>query len=122
MIISTSSHNLRLTEDICEYVESAVRDEFGHVADHVVSIDARIEAVHNIRDRYDMRAVLRVDLRNHHSVRTEIQDDNLYAAVRRGARDSVRAVDRQLQHSRNVNSNRLPNKFLAFGRFPAPNV
>ena len=31
MIISTSSHNLRLTEDICEYVESAVRDEFGHV-------------------------------------------------------------------------------------------
>lgn len=121
MIISTSSYNVQLTDATCEYVESALRDRLGRVATHVVSIDARLEAVPGNRGRHDFRAILRVDLRNHRALVTEIQDDNLYAAIRRGARDAARAVDRQLQHSRKVTGQRLPGKFSAFGRYPATN-
>lgn len=122
MIISTSSHTMHLTEDICEYVESALRHEFGRVADHVVSVDARLESIRDSRGRCDLQAVLRVDLSNHRHVVTEIRDDNLHAAVRRSAKASVRAVDRQLAHSRQTTDMRIPDKIHAFGRFPAPNV
>lgn len=122
MVISTSSHNLRLTEDICKHVETSLRDELGHVSDQVVSVDARLEAVDGLRDDCDMKAVLRVDLRNHRNIVSEIQANNLYTAIRRGARDSARAVDRQLRHSSRITGQRHPEKFHAFGRFPAPNV
>ncbi len=122
MVISTSSHNVHLTEDICDYVEDTLRSEFGDAADHVVSVDARLEAIHSIRDRYDMKAVVRVDLRNHRALVTEIQDDNLYAAIRRSAVDSARAIDRQLQHSRQVSGASTPYKFHLFGRYPAANL
>lgn len=122
MVISTSSHNVHLTDELCEYVESALREQFGHVSDHVVSVDARLEAIHSIRDRHDMKAIVRVDLRNHRALATEIVDDNLYAAIRRSAADSARAVERQLEHSRQINGQRLPEKFHTFGRFPAANI
>jgi ribosome-associated translation inhibitor RaiA len=122
MIISTSSDNVQLTDDICAYVEDTLRTEFGHVADHVLSLDARLEAISSIRGRCDMKAVVRVDLRNHRSLETEIVDDNLYAAIRRSAEDSARAVDRQLQHSRRITDQPAPAKFHAFGRYSASNL
>ena len=122
MVISTSSHNVHLTEDLCDYVESELRSQFGHVSDQVVSVDTRLEAIQNLRDRHDMKAVVRVDLRNHRTLSTEIVDDNLYAAVRRSVADSVRAVDRQLAHSRQINSQRPPEKYHALGRHPAANI
>lgn len=122
MFISTSSHNVQLTEDICDYVEHTLRREFGDAAEHIVSVDARLEAVHGMRDRCDMKAVVRVDLRNHRSLEAEIVDDNLYAAIRRGAEDSARAVDRQLEHSRRVTDQPVPAKFHAFGRYSASNL
>ena len=122
MVISTSSHNLRLTEDVCEHVESVLRNEFVHVAEHVVSVDARLESVHDSRDCSNVKAVVRVDLGNHRSVVAETQDDSLATAVQRSAIDSARAVDRQLQHFTRPTDQRFPAKFHAFGRFPAPNV
>ena len=122
MIISTSSHNVQLTDDICEYVEDTLRKEFGDMADQVMSVDARLEAIHSIRDRYDMKAVIRVDLRNHRALVTEIQDDNLYAAIRRSAADSARAVSRQVQQSRELVGQRSPGLFHAFSRYSASNL
>lgn len=89
MIISTSSHNVLLTDDICEYVENSMRMAFGRLADRVVSIDTRLESVHGMRDRSDMKAAVRVDLRNDRTLVTEIRDDNLYSAIRRAATDSA---------------------------------
>lgn len=122
MIISTSSNNVQLTDAICEYVESALHKELGDSADHVVSVDARLEAIQHTRERFDMKAVLRIDLRKHRNLVTEIQDTDVYTAIRRSARDSARAIRRQLQHSSQVTSQRLPGKFHAFGRYPAANV
>lgn len=122
MVVSTSSHNVQLTEDICDYVQDTLRSELGNAADQVVSVDARLEAIHGIRDRYDMKAVVRVDLSNHRALVTENQDDNLYAAIHRSAADSARAIHRQLQHSRTVSGDSMPYKFHVFGCYPAADV
>ncbi len=122
MIISTSSHNVQLTDDICEYVEETLRNEFGHVSDRVTSIDARLEAIHGTRDRYDIKAVVRVDLRNREALVTEVQDKDLHAAVRRGAADSARAFGRQARHSRELSGQRSPGMFHAFSRYSASNI
>jgi ribosome-associated translation inhibitor RaiA len=122
MIISTSSHNVKLTDDICAYVEKTLRSEFGRVADDVVSVDARLEAIHNVRDSSAMKAVVCVTLRSHRALVTEVQDGNLYRAIRRSAVDSARAIDRQVLHARQVTGQRVTDKIHAFGRYPAPTI
>ena len=89
MIISTSSHNVLLTDHICEYVENCMSKAFGQLADDVVSVDTRLEAVNDDRGRGELKAHVRVDLRNRRHLVTEIRDDNLYTAVRRAANDSA---------------------------------
>ncbi|MDJ0905260.1 MAG: HPF/RaiA family ribosome-associated protein [Woeseiaceae bacterium] len=122
MVISTSSHNVHLTDKLCEYIQGALRERFRRFGDHVVSVDARLEAIDGRRDRHDIKAIIRVDLRNHRALATEIVDDSLYAAIRRSATDSARAVARQLSHSRQVNGQRPLEKFHALGRYTAANI
>ena len=98
MIISTSSHNVQLTEDIYEYVEDTLQHALGRVAGDVVSIDTRLETVRNPRNRLDVKATVRVDLRDRGALVTESRDDNLYTAIRRGAANSARAIRDRLQH------------------------
>jgi ribosomal subunit interface protein len=121
MIISTSSHNVLLTDDICAYVESCMCKSFGRLADRVMSVDARLEAVRRTRDRNKMRVAVRVDLRDHRTLVTEISDDNLYAAIRRGANDSARSTGRLLQRSREV-VGRRPGKAISFDRYSTANI
>ena len=85
MIISTSSHNIQLSDDICQYAEDVLWKELQQVADHIVSVDVMLQANGKERGKHGMQAVVRIDLRNHRSLVTEILDNNLYAALRRGA-------------------------------------
>lgn len=81
MIVSTSSHNVQLTEDICEYVDDMLRKEFGSIANDVESIDARLDAPQGSNPK----VVVRVDLRDQQALVTEGSGDNLQAAIRRAA-------------------------------------
>jgi ribosome-associated translation inhibitor RaiA len=122
MIISASSHNVQLTDEICEYADNVLNSELGHVADQVMSVDVRLEATQDVPARRDMKAVVRVDLRNHRPLVFEIEDNDLHAAIRRGAADSARAVERQVQYSQRLVGQPMPEKFHVFGRYPAPNL
>ena len=118
MIISTSSQNVQLTEEICEYVEDVLRKEFRSSAEHVASIDARLDIVHGS----DPKMVVRVDLCDQQVLVTESSGNSLYAAIRRGAADSAHAVDGHLPRSRQVNERGPSRKYLAFGRYSAANI
>ena len=123
MIISTSRHNLKLTDDLCEYVVDKLREAFAQVADQVVSYDARLHACLGISGRSPAKAVvLRVDVQNKRPFVAEARDENFYAAIRRGAADSARAVNRQLERSRDVIGRRQAGKYLAFDRYSAANI
>ena len=118
MIISTSSQNVQLTEEICEYVEDALRNEFRSSSEHVASIDARLDIVHGSGPKM----VVRVDMRDQQAFVTESSGKSLYAAIRRGAADSAYAVHGHLPRSRQVNERGQSRKYLAFGRYSAANI
>lgn len=122
MIISTSSHNVPLTDELCEYVEDTLRKEFGYIADRVVSVDVRLDAFHGIREPGDAGVSVRVDLRDHGALVTETRDGDLHTAIRRGAAGAARAVDRRQQHARGFSRQRRPGKGLAFRRYSVANV
>ena len=122
MIISTSSHNVPLTDELCEYVEDTLHKAFGQTADRVVSVDVRLDAFHGVRKPGDAGVSVRVDLRNHGALVTETRDGDLHTAIRRGAADSARAVDRLKQHARGSTRQRRPGKRLAFRRYSVANA
>lgn len=106
MIISTSSHEVQLADDICDFVEHSMRNAFGQLADRVLSVDARLEVIYSAGSRKELKAVVRVDLRDHRALVTEVEKDNLRVAIRRSAIDSARATDRLLQNSPEVTGHR----------------
>ncbi len=61
MVILTSSHKVHLTDRLCEYVQLALGEHFGRFGEHVVSVDARLEAIGGCRDRHGTKAIIRVD-------------------------------------------------------------
>lgn len=119
MIISTSSRNVQLTPELCEYIENTLLFGLSGAAEEVVSLDAMVEA---LGGNSAVKAVIRVDLRNLDSLSTEVRDDSLYTAIRRGTEDIARAIDRQLQPASQVTAQRLPEKSYAFAGHSAPTV
>ena len=68
-----------------------------------------------------MKATVRVDLRDHRTFGTEVEDEDLYAAIRSGATDSARVADRQLECSPKVTRQR-PEVPLAFDHYSPANI
>ena len=99
MIISTSSHNVQLTDELCQFVEQCVRDAFGPIGEDIESVDVRLEYVRNDQEHTSIKAVVRADLHQKSPVRAEISDDELYAVIRRGTAASARAAEQALQRS-----------------------
>ena len=122
MIISTSSYNVRLTDEICAYVEDTMRTEFGHLAENVVSVDARLEAIQVHRDRSDTNIVVRVDLHGYGAFITETRDKSLYGAIRRGAAMAAQATVRRQHDRRETPRQRPPARRVAFGRFSSASI
>ena len=93
MIISTSSHNVRLTEGICDFVEEIVRDRFSDATDCVTSVDVRLEISPGTADQEVMIAVVRADLNDAQTVFVECRDSSFYAAIRHSATRAAREAD-----------------------------
>jgi len=122
MIISSSSYQVQLTDEICEYVESSLRDALGCHLDLVVAADARLETVRGNREGTATNVVVRVDLRDYGPLVVEARDQNMLAAILRGAADSARAVTQARQQPRDFVPERPPEQSAAYGRYSAAGI
>jgi ribosomal subunit interface protein len=122
MMISTSSYDVQLTDEVCRYVESTLCRELEHVAAHVVSADVRLETINSAHGRCDIKAIVRVDLCDCQVIVAENRADNLYTAVRHGALETARNIGRQLQQSRQASGTWIPQEFRAVGSSMASEV
>ena len=107
MIISTSSHSVLLTAEIDEFVHDTVRATLYRFQDRIDSVDVSLKDVNGPKGGVDKVASLRVHLRRGGQVITETEGENLYAAVRLGARKARRAVNRRLRKSAGFDRHRL---------------
>ena len=99
MIISTSSHNILLSRELDEFVIGAMRAALERLADDVHSIDVFLKDVNGPKGGVDKQVIVRAHLRNRHQVIIETAGENLYAAVRRSAKRTKKAVRRSLAKS-----------------------
>ena len=122
MIVSTSSHYLQLTDDICASVEDTVHDAFGHLVGSVVSVDARLERVPGKRKPGGSRVIVRVDMLDHRVFVAESEDDELSTAVWRAANEAVRLIERLQHQPRKLAGQQPPAQRLTFDRCSAARI
>ena len=110
MIISTSSHNIRLSRELDEFVSSTLRSSLERLADDVVSVDVFLQDLNGPKGGIDKQAVIRIHLRGRREVAIETVHENLGAAIRVGAKRAKRAVRRSLRKARRIERFRISRR------------
>ena len=89
--------------DLSDAIASFTRDRLGaaleRLSEHIVSIDVFMKDTNGPKGGADKQILIRVQLRNRQLVALEATHENLYAAIRNGAKRTKRAVRRQLRKS-----------------------
>ena len=99
MIISTSSHNVPVNEELIQFVEASVGASFARIADRIRSVDVRLEVVNIDDELTTTKVMVRADLDSGKYFETERMDDDLPTAIRRGARATARSAVSYLTRS-----------------------
>ena len=113
MIISTSSHNIQLSRELDEFVNSTLRNSLERLADDVVSVDVFLQDLNGPKGGVDKQAVIRIHLRGRREVAIETVHENLAAAIRVGAKRAKRAVRRSLRKARRIERFRISRRLNA---------
>ena len=122
MIISTSSHNIQLSRELDEFVIGTMRAALERLADDVHSIDVFLKDVNGPKGGVDKQVIVRAHLRNRHQVVIETAGENLYAAVRRSARRTKKAMRRSLAKSGQFEKLRVHDRLAAYDLPPGLNA
>ena len=107
LIISTSSHNVRLSGELDDFVAAAMYKRLDRLRDDIVSIDVFMKDVNGPRGGIDKHVVARIHLRNRANLIVEATDESLHRAVRNCAGRAKRAVKRRLEKSQGFARRRL---------------
>ena len=102
MIISTSSHNILLFNELDDFVVDTMTKTLERLADGVLSVDVFLKDVNGPKGGVDKQVIVRAHLRNRQQLAVETIDENLYAAIKSGAKRMKRAVRRSLEKSRRI--------------------
>ena len=102
MIISTSSHNILLFNELDDFVVDTMTKTLERLADDVLSVDVFLKDVNGPKGGVDKQVIVRAHLRNRQQLAVETVDENLYAAIKSGAKRMKRAVRRSLEKSRRI--------------------
>ena len=107
MIISTSSHNIQLSNGVDECVQRSLRSALKRVSHDIISIDVFMQDINGPKGGIDKTVKIRIDLRNRQHVVIETSDENLYAAIRKGSKRAKLAVNRRLGRTNQVIRHKL---------------
>ena len=110
MIISTSSHNIQLTNGVDECVRQSLDAALKHVSHDIISIDVFMQDINGPKGGVDKTVKIRIDLRNRQQVVIESTHQNLVAAIRRGSKRARRAVNRRLGRTNQVIRHKLRDR------------
>ena len=102
MIISTSSHNILLFNELDDFVVDTMTKTLERLADDVLSVDVFLKDINGPKGGVDKQVIVRAHLRNRQQLAIETVDENLYAAIKSGAKRMKRAVRRSLEKSRRI--------------------
>ena len=107
MQLDIRSQDITITDALRVYLTRRLRFALGRFAGRVTRVSARIADVNGPRGGIDKRCHLLVTLRSGDRVRIEEADADLYFAIDRAAERARRALQRQLERRREMNTDRI---------------
>ena len=107
MNITARAHNFEFSEAIAGFAHDQLSAALNRFSDGVIFVDLYMKDTNGPRGGVDKQVLIRVRLRNRQLIATETTHEDLYMAIRRGARCTKRVVRRTLRKSARINKLRL---------------
>lgn len=107
MNITAKAHDFELSEAIAGFAHDQLFAALNRFSDGIVFVDVYMKDTNGPRGGVDKQVLVRVRLRNRQLITTETTHENLYAAIRRGAKRTRRVVRRTLKKSARIEKRRL---------------
>ena len=107
MNITTRAQDFKMSTSIDRFVHDQVRTALHRFSEDIFAVDVFVKDSNGPKGGVDKQALIRVRLRNRQEIALETVHENLYAAVKKGSKQTKRAVRRQLQKSRRIQKQRI---------------
>ncbi len=102
MNITARAKDFEVTSAIDQFVRDQIRTALRHVSEDIMAVDVFMKDANGPKGGVDKHALFRVQLRNRQVLAIETVHENLYAAIKKGAKRTRRTVHRHLQKSRRI--------------------
>lgn len=107
MNITVSSQDSEVTSAIDRFARAQVRAALQRFDDDILAVDVFMKDSNGPKGGVDKQVLIRVRLRYRQVIALETEHENLFAAIKKGAKRTQRAVRRQLRKSRRVLKQRM---------------
>lgn len=107
MNINIRAQDFALSPSIYAFTRRRLLGAMRRFGQDVVSVDVYLKDINGPKGGADKLALIRARLRNRQQVTIETKHENLYAAIKDGARRTGRSVNRQLRRMRRIERRRL---------------
>ena len=109
MNIRTRVQDFEPTTSIDTFVHQRLQAALARFHDGVAAVDVSMKDVNGPKGGIDKAVLIVVRMRSGRPITLETSDEDLYAAISRGAKRAKRAVRRSLRKSRRIERRRLRN-------------
>lgn len=107
MNITARAHDFELSDSIAGFARAQIETALNRFSDGVIYVDIFMRDINGPRGGIDKQVLFRVRLRNRQLIAIETEDEDLYAAIGRGAKRTKRVVRRTLRKSARIEKRRL---------------
>lgn len=107
MNINARAHDFELTDAIARFTHDQLHAALNRFSDGVIFVDVYMKDTNGPRGGIDKQVLIRVRLRNRQQITTETAHEDLYSAIRKGAKRTKRVVRRTLRKSARIEKRRL---------------
>lgn len=107
MNITTSAKDFDMTPAIDQFVREQLRMNLQRHGADILAADVFLKDINGPKGGVDKQALIRIRLRNRQVIALETEHEDLYAAVRTGAKRTKRTINRQLRKARSIRRQRV---------------
>jgi ribosomal subunit interface protein len=107
MNITTRAQDFDMSRAIDQFVRDRIRSALQRFSEDILAVDVFMKDANGPKGGVDKQVLIRVRLRSRHVMALETEHENLYAAIRNGARRTRRTVRRQLRKFQRIQKQRV---------------
>jgi ribosome-associated translation inhibitor RaiA len=115
MNITTRAQDFEMSKSVDQFARDQVRAALQHFSESVVAADVFMKDINGPKGGIDKQVLIRVQLHNRQTIALEAEHQDLYGAIKVGARRTKRAVRRHLQKSRRIDKQRMRDQLQDSG-------